>query len=621
MPRINILELLRLRTSPQLVWSCLSVCCWSAGLVEFIRFLSLVVYYFPVGINGDGVLYFAMGRGLLNGLQLYVDLFETKPPMVFWLAAFSLRLGGSDLTYRLIHAIGIGLIPVALTFQAVRLERTKGWLLTGLAFLFGSAMASFALSRSLGYQTEGFGIIPAVAAVLIFVQTQGVTRRSVWSISEIAICMALAVLWKEPFALSILAGMLLLIDSRCDLMEFTKASMLSLVFWLAVLVVTGTASSYFSLYLPEMLHGRVVDNALYHDYSRNSMLVIPAPVILRGLNIITLLRDMGTPPFRVVPEFRLLALALGVLMLVQPATLLRDGQRWTWSLCGAAAVSMFIVFTNLGFALDQVVSLLPFRTAWQDAFFRGQCLHLVFFTACWVGLMVLLLYCSRATALRVVLTCAALYLTSLAVAAGGDFSPHHFLFAVPLYVASFVSVLRLVTAHNFRGWPIAGMGIVSCLLILNAGDFHRFNIVELNAAKAAAGNSYTVTLPQARKLDVLLTTCGYARYFSVGESVAALPGVTKHSPYQLQYGLLRAESQRGKYFNGQEPNAAFHAKLLRDFAEADVLVTDENGAKSFPIPEFQDELQQKFSVTPPPCAQPYVPIEGLVLLFRSSPAI
>lgn len=47
-------------------------------------------------MDSDVLLYFAAGRGILNGLSPYIDIFETKPPGMFLLSALSLRVTGDE---------------------------------------------------------------------------------------------------------------------------------------------------------------------------------------------------------------------------------------------------------------------------------------------------------------------------------------------------------------------------------------------------------------------------------------------------------------------------------------------------------------------------------------------
>jgi hypothetical protein len=44
----------------------------------------------------DYLLYTVVGRGILNGLTPYIDLFESKPPGMFLLAAVSLLVSGIE---------------------------------------------------------------------------------------------------------------------------------------------------------------------------------------------------------------------------------------------------------------------------------------------------------------------------------------------------------------------------------------------------------------------------------------------------------------------------------------------------------------------------------------------
>ena len=60
-----------------------------------------------VRISGDLNLYFSVGRGLLNHLQPYADLFEDKPPGIFFLSALSLALTGDNKLYSLCSMLSL----------------------------------------------------------------------------------------------------------------------------------------------------------------------------------------------------------------------------------------------------------------------------------------------------------------------------------------------------------------------------------------------------------------------------------------------------------------------------------------------------------------------------------
>src|SRR3989344_8992683 len=55
--------------------------------------------------TGDSTIYWAVGRGILNGLTPYTDLFETKPPGIFLLSAMSIALTGGPMLGTVIQTL------------------------------------------------------------------------------------------------------------------------------------------------------------------------------------------------------------------------------------------------------------------------------------------------------------------------------------------------------------------------------------------------------------------------------------------------------------------------------------------------------------------------------------
>lgn len=640
------------------------------GLVEFDQFFRLVAFNFHIGIMSDAAQYFGMGRGLLNGLHMYSDLFESKPPMIFWLSELSLRLTNSDVLYRVIQAVGLALVPISLALATCHLSqsraRTVRWLLTSLAFLFGSALATFIVSRSLAFQTEGFGVVPAILAILVFAARRPGQRLRAWAILAMALCITTAILLKEPFALSIVAGLLLLLRSRNDAIDALWAIGLAVLLWFAVLLLTGTFQGYVSLYLPEMLFGRVTENANYHDYITNTIFAVRAPLWLRGLNILRLFLDIASPEYRSFPAFPALALALSGVALAHRASTPDGPGRWQPFLWGCLAVLFFLLFTNLAFTFEQMVSYFAFRFPINDRFFQLLSLLLAFsFVACLVA-FARIARSSPATAYRVAIMCIALYVASIAVATGGDFAPHHFLFAVPLYAAAFVALIRSADAPRVQPWITAVLAGMAFLLSLNVlavpvaalssparqptappatsaahisdarasshtfseplriaiaielelariATRQRFSPLAFAAAKQTAQSQVAADTDQARQLDALLAACNIPRYFATPDT-GLLVGLTVHSPYQLTYGLQRADAQRTLYFDNGSANPFFHAKLVSDFNATPIIVT--GSTNDFPFADLAGRFTTEFSASPPPCARLHLPITGLHIFFK-----
>src|SRR4051794_22424694 len=61
--------------------------------IEVLHFVDLAVLLLRFPPFSDAQLYLAMGRGWANGLYFYRDLFESKPPGVFLLAAVAIKTG------------------------------------------------------------------------------------------------------------------------------------------------------------------------------------------------------------------------------------------------------------------------------------------------------------------------------------------------------------------------------------------------------------------------------------------------------------------------------------------------------------------------------------------------
>ena len=180
------------------------------GIVFFQPFRELIdrcIYEFSGPSNWDASIYWAVGRGMVNGRRLYSEIFDIKPPGIFLLSALSLRLTDNNL---LCH-IGQGLViiltafaPILATFfQKKRFSSRKEFgAALGLSALFGVVIAIYSADRSGEFQVESFG------AAMGFLYVVGISMDEERKLLR-TIFMVLGVLgacgFKEPFVLSILA--------------------------------------------------------------------------------------------------------------------------------------------------------------------------------------------------------------------------------------------------------------------------------------------------------------------------------------------------------------------------------------------------------------------------------
>ena len=211
----------------------------------------------------DTPIYFAVGRGLLNGIKPYTGLFETKPPGIFFLAAASLSVNGdTDLCNFLcfLSLSILGIVPVvlsALLIKKINAPRFLKWILpVGVGFVSILIMLYVQL-RSGHIQVEAFGSGFLVLYLLIIVQMKPEKLKPYSPVCFLAgFFLMSAVMFKEPFLLIGIASAMLFIRSLRDclyrlLLPLCYGGCLGIL----LLACTGILKPYLLNYLPYMLGG------------------------------------------------------------------------------------------------------------------------------------------------------------------------------------------------------------------------------------------------------------------------------------------------------------------------------------------------------------------------------
>ena len=157
-------------------------------------------------LNTDAYIYLTVGRGILNGLRPYTDLFESKPPGIFYLNALSLWLTNGTFLLRMLQAGNLLSLPIVLIGFVWFRERTWNWRTGAMlftAFIMGCLLALGAEENAPGLQTEVFGVLPSVLYALS-ISGRPDWKRTIFS----GTCIFFAVILREPFILGILAAAL-----------------------------------------------------------------------------------------------------------------------------------------------------------------------------------------------------------------------------------------------------------------------------------------------------------------------------------------------------------------------------------------------------------------------------
>lgn len=231
--------------------------------------------------NTDAPIFAAVGRGILHGLTPYQDLFETKPPGIFFLYAASLRLFDTDLLVRLLQVLVLLSLPFIIAFSSSKQRM--------VSFLFGSVLSLYLAYESGEMQVETFGVFFSALYIFSFLRMSDARLQCALG----SLCIAGAIGMKEPFILSILASVLIFAPKQIHklfLLPFIIATAIGAMF----MAVTGYLLPYLKIYLPYMVG--------FNSHRAGS------PVI-RGFNLFKIVSNLwGFSPF--------LALLIGGLLIV-----------------------------------------------------------------------------------------------------------------------------------------------------------------------------------------------------------------------------------------------------------------------------------------------------------------
>ncbi|MBW3596958.1 MAG: hypothetical protein KY475_06750 [Planctomycetes bacterium] len=562
-----------------------------AILIESAQLLRLGVLLSGQPIVGDARLFFSMGQGWLNGLVLYEDLFETKPPLVFLLAALSLELSGGNIIYNLAGLLLLGLLGPALGLFGYSTARSDSdrWLRAALSALLGVTAAGYTLRWSDDFQAEGFGLLLAVLPSLL------AGRRLGWDIAA-GVSLGAAAMFKEPFAVAGALALVVLCPRRRTLGVLLVAGMTCA----GILLAARALVPYVTIYLPEMLTGRSVASSVYTHYGLQMRFEAPHPLWLRSLNAYRIFAGLGTPPLNA---------GLG-LFFAASCCLWIERTRPRLMLYGFALLGVSLLSAHMFDLTEQLVTLVHLQgqnVPWGHPILLRLLGMMVIPPALLAGIA----WRIRAPWLlhkRAFLLLTALFIASaLASYGGGDHDHRYLVFTLPLLLA--IALSCILAART------SGLLLLGGLLVTNALIPGRYT-PDVMAARGSPeiAESRGAKL-RAERLDSLLTACGYERYLAVGDTLS-VQAHTRHSPYQLNYGIGRAIGSLGTTAPSHKPNAYLAGKLRVDLRKAPVIILSSENDLAPLRQVFKQDVQ--FTTAAPKCAQPYLPIGELTILFKQS---
>lgn len=167
-----------------------------------VTLLALPVLTYPLG--RDQGEFATIGRGLLNGRIPYVDLWNPKPPAIFYLYALAMQLFGQ--TAEALRALDLLVVPpiaAGLYWLGGRLANRRVGLWAALLFpVFYFTETFWTLT-----QNDGIVLLPMVwAMVCAFKAAEGRRRAAWWALAAGALC-AWTLWFKYPFVLFVVVVM------------------------------------------------------------------------------------------------------------------------------------------------------------------------------------------------------------------------------------------------------------------------------------------------------------------------------------------------------------------------------------------------------------------------------
>ncbi|MEI6132472.1 MAG: hypothetical protein WCQ41_06595 [Bacillota bacterium] len=412
--------------------------------------------------NWDTPVYWAMGRGILNGLTPYVDMFEIKGPGIFYITALSFLTSNGPWVGNLINFICllfIGFSPLgALLLTAKKIGiKSVNFITYPIAIIFGGIIMMYSSFYAGQIQTESFGA--GFACIYLMIISTIDVNKIKWNSISIwlaAIFMMLSVGMKEPFILLCFAGALIF---ATGLKHLFKVFILPLLYAIAlgalIMLVTGMLIPYFK-------------NYLFYIFTNH---------VTRSGSIFEKLFAFE--------KFRL------------------NLNSYSDQLLPIVIVSLVFSFLIVVFTIFQ-----KNRSIWYKIF-------------------------------NIIKFVPTILLPFLAVGLGGEYYGHHFIFAIPVYIALIIYMLINLGTNNttaqsenkiIKSIAFAKHYILAIILLFSFSVVLDIKPFSMNSPLATCMREAPVINADANKVDALLDKMNVDRYMYIGMNGPVFMGLTKHSP-------------------------------------------------------------------------------------------
>ncbi len=539
-----------------------------------------ILYWY--GLRGpDATLYFTMGTALQNGIALYGGIFDPKPPAIFLLSALSLSMFGNGMLAEILNILILLCIPALFLFVGYSSAKKRDWGIIQFSVIVGITLALYHATIGGDIQTEFYGAFFGLL-YLAAINRDQMRPHSVTVILASG-CFAIALLFKEPFLLTLFAAALLMLRKRQEWLRLFGIPLLTAcALYFIVLLHLGGLQNYFTLYLRGML---------------GNYILAGGPVWARGL---VAWERMSINVLDFSAWFPLLILALFLLSLPR-----HQGKR-------GQCIGVTVTALGISFLMT-VRAFFPVQFPWWNTAIGTALMILsisagAFAASIWGGGLPTFIRRTWRHGL-------ALYITLTAIGLGSGFHGQYFALALPVYFAFFLLFLRRQTSeHPFSRMTVLGCTALAAVVLLSSQSFTR--VTPLSAKISQIQQQDSQDHADAAALDAVLDACAIDRYYSLESS--PLP-YAKHSP--LNFYLYTRIEHIDRY------HPVFFDESFRRLGQAQIIIEKSpyvpsprkgNAEEECIGKSVQTFVQKNFTGTPRACAKNLSVSEGYQILFRKN---
>ncbi len=228
--------------------------------------LSLLIFFEFQLYTPDAVSFWTVGRGMSNGLVLYEDLFESKPPGIFIISALSFYLTESPILTHLFNGLSfflLAFVPTHYSFSFWKPKNKKEYskkdytLLSLLSFLFGVVLSLYTSFTSGRIFVQPLAIVFVCLFILTLINGEKFNMKPNQKRLFLSFFILSAVGISEPFLLVIITIFLIFENKIKSFRALLKTFFFSALLGLLALFLLGIIKPFFLYYLPYMFFYRI----------------------------------------------------------------------------------------------------------------------------------------------------------------------------------------------------------------------------------------------------------------------------------------------------------------------------------------------------------------------------